>query len=169
MAKNGLLGRVAKFELLGQPVGKAIVWSAGFGVAEALGSTLENLIPLEARLGMAMEASLAKAILAVLVKMKFVQRFIGASAANVLATAAWVLIVEEQLQVRRRIRQTTRGLTAMLPFGGGAAASASAQISGLGDIDTVIPVEGDFDEFQGLGAADMMLTSLEGKLAAIAG
>jgi hypothetical protein len=173
---KGTLVKIGRFRPMGQPIGKAAIWSAGFGLQRGLSGVLASLLPLDQVLGAQgaqREAVLIPALMAVIVKMKAVEKIITPEAAEIVAMSAWLDALEQSFDISGMVQglfaPLTRAPAAPRGFfqklgsfltGGG--------FKGLDDIDTVIPVEAD-EEVMGFGADDDMLTSLEGKLASIAG
>ncbi|KPK66727.1 MAG: hypothetical protein AMS21_00815 [Gemmatimonas sp. SG8_38_2] len=194
---KGVLNRVFNFELLGQPVGKAVIWSAGFGLSRGLGALVAKVLPLEKQkfggdveLGVKSEMLLSQLAVAFVVRMKPVQRMIGEKTSSIIAISAWLDavntllpigdVIEGWLDPARKgilasIRKAIAGEDPTAGFGPFAAILKPIRralgLEGLGDIDTMIPVASDYDvEMSGFGAdEDLMLTAVEDKMANIAG
>jgi hypothetical protein len=174
---KGTLVKIGKWRPMAQPIGKAAIYSAGFGLQRGLSGVLASFLPLDQILGAQgaqREAVLIPALLALLVKTKAVEKVISAEAAEVIAFTAWLDAFSQSFDIAGMVQ----GLFTPLMKGPAAAERGfftklgsfltGGGFKGLGDIDTVIPVEAD-EEVMGFGADDDMLTSLEGKMAAIAG
>lgn len=158
-----LLEDVVNFEPMGQPVGKALSYSAGFGLSRGLSGVLFRLAGIPPQF--------SPIALAVIAKLDVVSDIIGDDISELIATTAWIDAITNVLPIGSTIMGLFQPLGAR-PAGGGILSSVGNLLKApfraiglISDIDTLIPIEE-----EDLGQIEEeMLTSLEGKFAAIAG
>lgn len=168
------LNRIARFRpVMDQPVGKAAVYAAGFGVASGLSGLVRRMINLDPRI-----ASVAAALL---LKTRPVQSRLGNDTAELLATTAWIDAVVRTFDFASLFARPFEmvGAGHVQPLTGGYVADSGIQ-SMIAGIPLIGPMfsgaysapanEGDLagyvDDY-GLGAAPLLLTSAEEKVARI--
>lgn len=153
--------------VMDQPAGKALAYSAGFGLSRGLSGVLYRVAGIPPQF--------SPVALAVLAKLDAVQDIIGADVSELVATTAWIDAITNVFPVGSTIMGLFQPIGAGVEAAG-AVAGAQGAVAGfmnilkapfkalglISDIDTLIPIEED------LGQAPM-LTSLESKFAAIQG
>lgn len=199
MAKKGLLKKIDAFAPMNQPVGRAVIWTVGFGLTRGLSGVAAKFLPLETQLGARgteMEMGIAHMLIAFVAKLRPIENFIGRDLAGMLAIASWIGAVQKFLPLDQMLESwinpvaaspaasaaSTPSLSLLNPFnwpsliaGGIAKTMQSAGVTpatgteGVGDIDTLLPVEGSYGVLSGMGAAPLLLTRAERKLASIVG
>lgn len=155
---------VVNFEPMGQPVGKALAYSAGFGLSRGLSGVLFRVAGIPPQF--------SPVALAVIAKLDAVEDIIGRDVSDLVAITAWIDAITNVIPIGSTIMnlfQPIGAAPAAAPTGffgtiGNILKAPFKAIGLISDIDTLIPIEED------LGQVDEeMLTSLEGKFAAIAG
>jgi hypothetical protein len=159
-----LLEDVVNFRLpMDQPAGKALAYSAGFGLSRGLSGVLFRTLGIPPQF--------SPIALAVIAKLDAVSDIVGDDISELVATTAWIDAITNVIPIGSTIMGLFQPLGAPAAGGGilstvGNLLKAPFKAFGLiSDIDTLIPIEE-----EDLGQVEEeMLTSLEGKFAAIAG
>ena len=172
MAKrsSGMLRKIDSFAPANLPLGRAVLWTAGLGLSAGIGRTLAELIPGDKIIPAQYEEAVFSILVAVLIRMKAVEKRIGSAASSIVAVTSMVNAVEASMVAvtGKSLRNTVHAYVAQLgTYLSGLVSSkpASTGGKGLSGASTVVAPR---EQLYGLGAAPRpRLTRLERKLASI--